>query len=255
MRILIASLAATGLLASNASGQGANAPLCENGSSVAYMAHLYVTAGHSIDSTVTGASIVFLIECPTSLVGAFDRLAPYDTETPHRWREAVQRSARDPSDSTLRGLLTVAMQRVALAHDRALDDHTEGIFDAVRNAPKPDHRTLQAAVDGVVLAMLEEHGNCEAEVCNAISNTLVFFLGTHPVAVFKAMRADSAGARNWLQVVDDESFSGVEDFRARAEAARRAVIGKLEHTPPDGFVRERRECLATLRRIRYRAYR
>ena len=251
---LIASLCATALLASTACGQGSQAALCDMGSAVAYLAHLKVTAQHPIDSAVTGASILFLAECPASVVGAFNQLAPYDTQTPHRWREAIRAAAGDSSKSDVRQLLTLAMQRVASVHDRALDDYTTGLFDAVKGAPNPDPSALQVARDRVVLEMLQEHAACEGDVCGAISDILVFYLGTHPVALLKAMHADSAEAKNWLHVLADESFSGVEDYRARSEAARRAAIERLDQTPPDRFARERRECLEELRRIRYRVY-
>jgi hypothetical protein len=253
--ILVVSFAGTLLLAPQARGQSAPGSLCQLGGAIAYMAHLKVTAHQPIDLIVVNASALYLVECPVSMVGALRTLAPNDTETAYRWREAVQAAARDSSNSELRRLLAVARQRVASVHDSALRAYTAGIFDALDKSPKPNRLTLREAADRIALAMLEEHAKCEADLCGAISDNLVFLLGTYPLAMFKAMRADSSEARSWLRAVPDESFAGTDDNRARLEAARRAVVEKLRNTPPASFARERRECLETLSKIRYRTFR
>ena len=258
MRRLFASIIAAGLFASSAMGQAPSAALCWEGGSAVYLAHMsVVTSGGvrdstiRIDSTLTGASILFLVECPTSFVGAFHQLEPFDTLTPHRWRAAVEAAARESSNTGLRLLLAAAKHAVARANLRSLSGFTDGVFDAVASSPVPSSLSLEPAIDRLALGMFEAYARCEGdEVCGDISDYLVFLLGTHPVAVFKGMRADSATARAWLSELSHQSLAGNGESHAAGEAARRAVVTKLDKTASGVFARERRECLAALRRRR-----
>lgn len=249
---LIASL----VLASPARAQAGGRPLCEIGSSVAELLHFEYTIPSDpvthgpINPTDLRSSIIFLAECPSDMAPAL-KTFPEEPELRRAWIEAVRSASQDSSNHDVRAFLGVARARVARLKNRPLDKYLDGIFDGL--APSPlDERALEPLFERQALATLRLHAGCNGAACFNWSDNILFLLGTHPTAVLRAMRADSASARDWLHSLADDSFSGTPERRGRRDAARREVLAMLARISSPGFEREQRACEDALRAIRFR---
>jgi len=252
-RVAAVCLTAGLLAAWPAAALSAEPPLCKVGGSVVELMHLQSTGGGpGIDSNLVGSSLVFLKECPASVIPAFRQAAKagFDPELRHKWIEAVRSATRDSSNIVVRGLLAVAREKVVRLGNDSLNEFLDGILGSA-DSIRVDHRSLESLLERQALATLKRHSECDGAGCYNASDDVLFLLGTHPVAVLKAMYADSVDATNWLGVVADQSFAGVAEQREVYEAARRAVLKKLSETNAPGLEREQRACEDTLRKIRY----
>jgi len=245
-------------------------PLCEVGSSVIRLVYLHSTevgpdglvflhhtgAKTRVEAALVGSSLIFLEECPASFIPAFEEVAKAafvpEPELRQAWIEAVRSAARDSSNTEVRGLLAVARERVALLGDPSLNEFLDGVFEGPVDTREVDKHALESLYERQALATLMQYSECDGAGCFNASDNVLFLLGTHPVAVFRAMRADSAAAAEWLQWVDTGSFWRISEYREIREAARRAVLEKLAETKAPGFEREQRACENTLREIRFR---
>ncbi len=253
-RVTAACLMAALLAAWPAPALFAEPPLCKVGSSVVELVHLHSTwPDDRIDPTLVGSSLIFLLECPASVVPAFRAAekAGFDPELRRKWVAAVRSAARDSSNIVVRGLLALATEKVARLGDRALNEFLDGIA-GLADSLRLEHRSLESLLERQALATLKQNSECDGAGCFNTSDDVLFLLGTHPVPVLKAMHADSVSAAQWLSSVADESFAGAPEAREGAEAARRAVLKKLSETRAPGFEREQRACEKTLSKIRYR---
>lgn len=233
----------------------AEPPLCKVGSSVVNLLYLQSTgAGTRIDPALVGSSLVFLAECPASVISAFSRFSDDDPDLWRVWIAAVRSAVRDSSNVEVRGLLTVAKERVARLGDRVLNHHLDGTFNDLAKRPGTDRVPLESLFDHQARATLKQHSECDGEGCSFASDNLLFLLGTHPVAVFSAMHADSVDAAHWLDVVGDESFAGPAEDRDNREAVRQIVLKRVAETSAHAFESERRASEETLRKIRFRAW-
>ena len=253
---------AAGLLAPfPARAQSAESPLCEVGSSVVDLMYFESTAADErIEPTTLRASIIFLEECPASVVRTIRIMGtrgPFPdqnhvSELRHAWIEAVRSAAGDSSNADVRGLLAASRARVARVGDPSLSKYLDGIFDGIAHSGGVDRRALEHSFERQALAALQDYAQCDGVECLDASDNVLFLLGTHPIAVFKAMRADSVDATKWLRVVTDDSFAGIPERGESREAARRAVLKMLSETWAPGFEPELRSCENRLREIRYR---
>lgn len=232
-------------------------PLCRVGSSIIELVHLHSTgAGTRVDPALVSSSLVFVAECPESVIPTFREVtgSGFDPDLRDVWIEAVRSAAGDSSNTVVRGLLAVARERVAHLGDRSLDEFLDGIFEGSAEGGGMDRRALESLFERQAAATLGLYSECDGVGCFIASDNVLFLLGTHPVALFKAMRDDPEAARRWLYLVEDESFSGLPEDHEIYEAARRIVLRKLSETEAPGYERERRACEDTLRRIRFREW-
>lgn len=245
----IAVCSVAGLLsASSARAQIAKRPLCEVGSSAIELLEYSDTT--RFDPTDLRSSIIILAECPSNIIPAF-KATDEPAELRIRWIDAVRSAARDSSNTDLRAFLARAQATVVRLGDSTLNKYLDGIFDGLATGPI-DQRSLDILFQRQAMVALREYGECGAAACYALSDYMLFLLGTHPIAVFKAMRTDSADVTEWLRSLAGDSFSGIHELRDSREAARRLVLATLAASRAPGFERERRACENTLRKIRYR---
>jgi hypothetical protein len=146
----------------------------------------------------------------------------------------------------------MAHSSVTRLRDDSLGRYLDGIFEGLTNPQRTDQRTIDSLFERQAMATLDRYARCGAASCYEMSDNVLFLLGTHPVAMLRAMRADSLDAKNWLRGVADDSFSGSPEARDSREAARRVVLAKLAETRVPGFERERHACESTFHAIRYR---
>ena len=251
LRFIAACLVAHLLLAPSASAQRAGSPLCKIGSSaIELLQFSYTTQFDPIDLR---SSIVFLAECPSSIIVAFKAAtAPTEPTTLQgRWIRAAQTAARDSSGIDLRVFLAEAQAAVERLGDSTLNAYLDGLFDGLTTRPVK-RPALDSLLERQALAVLREYAECGAAACYSLSDNMLFLLGTHPMTVLRAMHTDSADATKWLSSLADGSFSGVHELRDSREAARRKVLATLSETWAPGFERERRACENALRKVRYR---
>ena len=257
-RIALAYLAAGLVAVWPANESRAEPPLCDVGASVVELAHLQSTGGGpGIDLTVVGASLIFLRECPASVIPAFSEAADagFDPMLQRKWIKAVRSAVLDSSNAVVRSLLISAHERVVQLDDRSLDEFLDGIFGVLRESQGIEPDSLETVLERQAAATLRQHAECDGAGCFNTSDNVLFLLGTHPLAMLKAMSADSAAAEGWLHVVADQSFVRAPEKRGVRESARRAVVSKLSETEAPGLERQRRACEETFRRIRFRAWR
>jgi len=257
-KLILVCLVAGLLTACRTSAQVAEPALCEVGSSVVDAMYLQSTGTSTrIDPTLLRASILFLEECPASVIPAFRQFADrgftdHASELRHAWIEALRSAVQDSSNTDLRALLVAAEVRIARVSDQSLNEYLDGIFEGSSDNRAAGQRALEPLFERQALAILQEYAQCDGAGCFDASDNVLFFLATHPVAFFKAMHADSVHAANWLREVADESFAGISERGASREAARNALLKKLSETEAPEYERERRACEGTLRGIRYR---
>ena len=250
-RVTVSCFCAGLLLASPARPQIATRPLCEVGRSAL---ELLLFWGTRVDSTALRSSIIYLAECPSSIIPVFSKLTKFPVEPamPRAWIEAVRSAARDSSNTDLRAFLTIAQASVARLNDRSLSRYLDGIFQG--GVPGPlNQRSLDSLFERQAVATLTSYARCGAASCYDLSDIVLFLLGTHPIPMLRAMRVDSVDASNWLHSVAGDSFAGDPEGRDSWEGARRAVLATLAATRAPGFERQRHACESTLRGIRYRA--
>jgi len=253
MRKLTAVFLTGGLLAARpACAISQELPLCKVGSSVVELLYLHSTGANTrVEPALVGSTLVFLQECPASVIPAFSRFSNSFPELRQAWIEAVRSAARDSSNTEVSGLLAVARERVAHLDDPSLNDFLDGIFESSTDTREMDWCALESLYERHARAALKQVVEGDGLGCFHASDIVRFLLGTHPVAVFRAMRADSAAAAEWLYLVPHRSLTGPPESREIREAARRAVIEKLAATKAPGFEREQRACEDTMREIRY----
>lgn len=251
-----AALFAAGLLmACPTSTTLARPPLCEAGSSIVHLLYLKSTgADPRIDPTLIGSSLIFLGECPESVVPAFSRFADQGPELRHAWIEAVRSAARDSANTEVRGFLAAASESVTRLGDPSLHEFLDEIFQDLPNGQGIDQRTLELLFERQALATLRQQSECDGEGCFYASDNVLFLLGRHPAAVFRAMHADPADAARWLRMVGDRSFAGPPEERDSREALRQAVLKNIVEVTVPGYEREQRASIDTLRRIRFRVW-
>jgi hypothetical protein len=231
-------------------------PLCDVGSSVVELMHFESTGGNArIDPAVLRASLVFLNECPAHVLPAIREFAKRDPGLRDAWIQALRSATRDTANTDVRRLLIGARVRVAGAADRSLKAYLRPVFEDLADDRAVNERSLEPVLERQALATLQVWAKCDGAGCVIASDNLLFLLGTHPIALVKAMRADSVDATKWLSLVADESFAGSPERGKSREAARRSVLKKLSETRAVGFERELRACEGTLRAIRYRPVR
>lgn len=256
---LVLSLAATLLAPFPASAQAPEAPLCEVGGSVVELMYLQLLGASRIDQHTLQASLLYLGECPASVMRTFREARQWDPDAEgdpasrlrSAWLAAARSSARDSSIADVRELLFVARSRIDRVGNHALKEFLDGIFEGIPDSVRRDRRSLDGLFERQALAALKDHAKCDGAACSNTSDHVLFLLGTHPIAVLSAMRSDSADATQWLGDLAAQSFSGIHEYRKSREAARRAVLKKLSVTQVLGFQRELRSCEHTLRAIRY----
>ena len=218
----------------------------------AFRIHAWSNKHGPIDPIDLRTSIIFLTECPSSVIAAFGHY-PEKPELRRAWIDAVRAAARDSSDVDMRGLLAAARANVARVGDSSLSAYLDGIFDGLPRDGGGERSSLDSVLERQASATFKRYAKCDGAGCFNASDNVLFLLGTHPIAVFKAMRADSVNATRWLNQVADESFAGDPDRAKIRETARRDVLKKLSATLAPGFEREQRACEDTLDKIRYRA--
>jgi len=255
-KVIWAWLSAALLTASPGGAPSAGRPLCDVGSSVVELLHFEFTPRREqhgpFNPVDLRSSIIFLAECPSSVVPAFGHYSE-EPELRRAWIDAVRLAARDSSNLDMGLLLVAAEASVARLGDRSLDEYLDGIFDEMPRDGGGEHPSFEPVLERQASATLKRYAQCDGAGCFNASDNVLFLLGTHPIAVFKAMHADSANATQWLRRVRDESFAGDPDRGESREAARREVLRKLSATKAPGFQRELRACEDTLGKIRYRA--
>ncbi|HTR20869.1 MAG TPA: hypothetical protein VMH88_08450 [Gemmatimonadales bacterium] len=230
----------------------AQSPICDVGSSVVELLYFQSTGANAkIDRAVLGSSIVFLKECPSSVIPAFEKLAAYDSALHGVWIDAVRSTAQDVSDSSTRLLLAAAKPGIAEVHDPALDAFLDGIFQSGASIQVETH-SLALAFERQALATLKQSASCDGAACFNASDNVLFLLGIQPIAVLKAMHADSVDGRKWLRTVADRSFAGDKERSASREAARRAILASLQQTSAPELEPEQSVVENVLRTIRYR---
>ena len=254
-RLTAALFVAGFLMARPTSATLAGPPLCKAGSSVVDLVYLKSTGADTrIDPTLIGSSLIFLRECPESVVPAFSRFADQDPELRHAWIEAVRSAARDSANMEVRGFLAAASESVTRLDDPSLRESLHEISQDLPDSQGIDQRTLELLFERQALATLRQHSECDGEGCFYASDNVLFLLGTHPAAVFRAMHADPADATRWLRVVGDRSFAGPLEERDSREALRQAVLKNIVEVTVPGFEGEQRASIDTLSRIRFRAW-
>jgi hypothetical protein len=230
--------------------------LCDAGNSIVELMHFEFSPASDrhgpIDPVDLRSSIIFLAECPSSVIPAFGHF-PEEPELRRAWLDALRVAARDSSNFDMGLLLVAAEASVTRLGDRSLDEYLDGIFDDMPRDGGGEHPSFEPVLERQASATLERYGKCDGAGCFNASDNVLFLLGTHPIAVFKAMRGDSANATRWLKQVADESFAGDPDRAKIREAARQDVLKGLSATQAPGFEREQRACEDTLGKIRYRS--
>jgi hypothetical protein len=255
-RRIVAWLSATLLAVSPVCAQSPERPLCDVGSSIVELIHFEVTPRKNergpINPVDLRSSIIFLAECPSSFIRAFSDF-PEEAELRRAWIDAVRVAAGDTSNVDVRAFLVAAQVSVARLGDHTLNEYLDGIFDSLPRAKSGKGSPLEPLFERQAAATLTRYTQCDGAGCFDASDIVLFLLGTHPLSVLKAMRANADGATRWLRKVADESFAGDPDRRDSREAARRDVLRRLLAVNASGFETEQRACEDTLARIRYRA--
>ena len=257
-RVAVVCLSAALLAGSPAGAQSPGWALCEVGRSALELIHFESAAGFNppvhgkINPIDLRSSIIFLAECPSSVMPAFSHFDE-EPELHRAWIAAVQAATRNSSSVEDRGFLAAAEASVKHQNDHSLNQFLDGIFGGLAHSGHGSGPSLDSLLEQQALATLKRHAECDGAGCFDASDNVLFLLGTHPLAVLRAMRSDSIGAASWLSAVKGESFAGPPDRSESREAARRAILSVLSAVKAPGLEPEQRARVDTLTKVRYRA--
>lgn len=244
-------LAVVFLAACAPSAKSQESPLCNVGRSILDLAYLQSSGADArIQPSILRASLVFLAECPKSVIPALREFGEHEAAFRQAWLRAIRSAAHDTSEVDARVLLALAKPRLTEESARAIKEYLDPAYDGLDDRVV-DSRTLARLMDNQALASLRAYSQCDGVGCFDASDNLLFMLGTYPVALAKAMRSESADARKWLRLVGDQSFSGDPERARIREAARRSLVSRLSRIKAVEFEPELRACENTLRSIRY----
>ncbi len=231
-----------------------NPQLCYLGESVVEEMNLQVSANRKIDPAILMASLTFLERCPFAVVPSFKRYANDKDDLHRTWVTALKSSADVGTGSSLDTFLAAAHQSVIAARNHSLDEFLDGIFDRSATTPEIPHSALDHLLDQQASSILQRIGGCDSAECYALSDFLLFLLGTHPTAFWSAMRSDPDNAKKWLSQLPDLSFAGEPSQARRRESIRKALLKRVSAQGASGFRDEKSQCIRALSRISFRAW-
>jgi hypothetical protein len=242
------------LLASPPRAMCAGTPLCELGASVIEQMNLQLIAGGKIDPTALTGSIAFVEECPSTVIPAFRRFADNEQKLRHSWIDALKSGSQNPNNTELNEFLAAAKRNVDHDGNVAFKVYFDGIFETSRKAQGRYQPTVGHLFEQESLTTLKQFPRCDGAECYDVSDFLLFLLGTHPNAFFRAMHADEADATKWLSQLGELSFAGDPSESRRRDSIRRFLLQKISKLQTNEFLREKYQCEDSLRQIRFRAW-
>lgn len=216
---------------------------------------LQVAARERIAPVVLTGSVAFVEECPSDVISTFKRSA-IDGQDLHRvWVGALKLELARRPDSELGEFIAAAKASADRSGDASLKEFLHGPFKTSSGFKSVDRQALQRLFEGQALATLRQFPHCDAAECYDVSDFLLFLLGAHPTAFFKAMQADQPDATKWLSELGDLSFTGEESDRQSRDLIQRFLLERISRMKASPFPREKSQCESILRHIRFRAWR
>lgn len=242
------------LMASPTESMCESSPLCELGRSVIAQMSLQVAAGGRIAPAVLTGSVAFVEECPSNVIQDFRRFTINGQDLRGAWIEALKSEIGRRPNSELGEFIAAAKESVSRNEDASLKEFLDGPFKASGEVKDEGRRPSDRLFEELSLATLRQFPHCDAAECYDASDFLLFLLGAHPAAFFRAMHADQPDATNWLSELGDLSFTGERSDRQRRDSIRRFILERISKLKASSSPREKSQCENALRRIRFRAW-
>lgn len=206
-----------------------------------------------IDPVLLTESLGYVEECHGTVILAFKRFASNEQELHSSWlRELEGVASGNRADTDLCQFLLAARKTADREPETSLRLYLAGLPSCTSEQVVPLSESLR--FENLSLATLRHFPHCDGAGCSFTSDFLLFLLGTHPNAFFRAMHADQADATKWLSQLPDLSFAGDPSDKVRRESIRKELLEQISLSRAPGFLREKSQCENTLSRIRFRAW-